>query len=83
MISESKDDKYVKYKIENLFDGNEVDFVDDRHNFYNDISSVIRDIVERDMRDIEFMSQVYVAPVVTRCEPKKNAFDFDFDVELD
>jgi hypothetical protein len=83
MISESKDDKYVKYKIENLFDGNEVDFVDDRHNFYNDISSAIRDIVESDMRDIEFMNQVYVAPVVTRCEPKNNAFDFDFDVELD
>ena len=81
MISESKDDKYVKYKIENLFDGNEVDFVDDRHSFYNDISSVIRDIVERDIRDIEFMNQVYVAPVVTRCEPKKNAFDFEFIIE--
>jgi len=84
IISESKDDKYVKYKIENLFDGNEVDFVDDRHDFYNDVSSSIRDIVERDMREIDFMNQVYVAPIVMRCNLKtKDELDFDFDVELD
>ncbi len=84
IISESKDDKYVKYKIENLFDGNEVDFVDDRHNFYNDVSCAVRDIVERDMREIDFMNQVYVAPIVMRCNMKtKDELDFDFDIELD
>jgi hypothetical protein len=81
IISESKDDKYVKYKIENLFDGNEVDFVDDRHDFYNDVSSSIRDIVEKDIKEIEMMSQVYVAPVAMRCvkknEPKIEDFYFE------
>lgn len=83
IISESKDDKYVKYKIENLFDGNEVDFVDDRHDFYKDVSSAVRDIVERDMKEIDFMNQVYVAPVVMRCEPEKKNHYLDFDIELD
>jgi hypothetical protein len=83
IISESKDDKYVKYKIENLFDGNEVDFVDDRHDFYKDVSSAVRDIVERDMKEIDFMNQVYVAPVVMRCELEKKNHYLDFDIELD
>jgi hypothetical protein len=83
IISESKDDKYVKYKIENLFDGNEVDFVYDRHDFYKDVSSAVRDIVERDMKEIDFMNQVYVAPVVMRCELEKKNHYLDFDIELD
>lgn len=73
IISESKDDKYVKYKIEDLFDGNEVDFVDDRQEFYNDVCSVLRKIIERDMDEIQFMSQKYVAPVVLRCQDKGNS----------
>jgi hypothetical protein len=47
-----------------------VDFVDDRHDFYNDVSSSIRDIVEKDIKEIEMMSQVYVAPVAMRCVKK-------------
>jgi len=83
IISESKDDKYVKYKIENMFDGNEVNLVDDRNEFYNEVCSVVRDIVERDMRELDFMNQVYVAPIVMRCEPEKKSHYLDFDIELD
>ncbi len=83
IISESKDDKYVKYKIENMFDGNEVNLVDDRNEFYNEVCSVVRDIVERDMRELDFMNQVYVAPIVMRCEPEKKNHYLDFDIELD
>jgi hypothetical protein len=36
------------------------------------------------MREIDFMNQVYVAPIVMRCNMKtKDELDFDFDVELD
>jgi hypothetical protein len=87
IISESKDDKYVKFKIENLFDGNEVDFVDDRQDFYNDVSSSIRDIVERDIKEIDFMNQAYSAPIVTHCvkkkEPKIEDLYYDDEEEED
>jgi len=70
IVSESKDDKYARYKIEDLFDGNEVDIVDDRYDFYSAVCSTIREILEKDIQEVEFMNQ---APYV------RQPFDKDFD----
>ena len=80
IISESKDDKYVKYNIEELLNGvneNEIEMVDNNHDFYNDISYIIYVILDRDMQNKEFLSQVYktMSTVSVRCKSKKDNID--------
>jgi hypothetical protein len=80
IISESKDDKYVKYNIEELLNGvneNEIEMVDNKHDFYNDISYIIYVILDRDMQNKEFLSQVYkTMPTASiRCKSKKDNID--------
>ena len=77
IVSESKDDKYARYKVEDLFDGNEVDIVDDRYDFYSAVCSTIRTILEKDIQEVEFMNQT---PYIR--QPYDKSFDTSFESDI-
>jgi hypothetical protein len=77
IVSESKDDKYARYKVEDLFDGNEVDIIDDRYDFYSAVCSTIRTILEKDIQEVEFMNQT---PYIR--QPYDKSFDTSFESDI-
>ena len=85
IVSESKEDKYVDFHFQELFDGDEIEIVaENKHDFYNVVGHIIYKLLERDIKRQEVLCQPYISKTKRKRISKiVQIEDFDSDLDLD